>query len=275
MDKSTLSNYGWIVIAVLVLSVMIALATPFGHYIELGAKNTLFGLIGTSNNAMDAGFGDILNKEPEDPTNPTNKTDLEFGVMYENSDNPNEVFGVMFFENGDFLTFVNGVFGAGRTNSLTIDEENKTASVETLGEFTFDENSVTLGGMVLTKTNKTITFADRMKKDNEVSNSDNVLVYKHTYKTLDDPTLQAGDLLFEYYYYDTVFETYVFIAKSKIVGDTHTDYQEISEKNFGTFSNGMFVTNNEVKGILVIEDGKVVLHTWQTKYFEEEVPMEK
>ena len=40
MDKNTLSNYGWIVIAVLVLSVMIALATPFGSYIEQGIKNT-------------------------------------------------------------------------------------------------------------------------------------------------------------------------------------------------------------------------------------------
>ena len=103
MDRQTLSNYGWIVIAILVLSVMIALATPFGHYIKLGAENTLFGLIGTSNNAMDAGFGDILNKEPEDSTNTANKTGLEFEVMYENSDNPNEVFGIVFFENGDYL----------------------------------------------------------------------------------------------------------------------------------------------------------------------------
>ena len=30
MDKETLSNYGWVVICVLVLVVMIALATPFG-----------------------------------------------------------------------------------------------------------------------------------------------------------------------------------------------------------------------------------------------------
>ena len=32
MDKETLSNYGWVVICVLVLVVMIALATPFGKY---------------------------------------------------------------------------------------------------------------------------------------------------------------------------------------------------------------------------------------------------
>ena len=52
MDKSTLSNYGWIVIAVLVLAVMIALATPFGKYIESGVENTTQGLFDTSEKAM-------------------------------------------------------------------------------------------------------------------------------------------------------------------------------------------------------------------------------
>ena len=52
MDKSTLSNYGWIVIAVLVLSVMIALATPFGMYIKSGVENTTQGLFDTSEKAM-------------------------------------------------------------------------------------------------------------------------------------------------------------------------------------------------------------------------------
>ena len=52
MDKNTLSNYGWIVIAVLVLSVMIALATPFGQYIENGVRSTTAGLFETSENAL-------------------------------------------------------------------------------------------------------------------------------------------------------------------------------------------------------------------------------
>ncbi len=52
MDKNTLSNYGWIVIAVLVLSVMIALATPFGKYIENGVRSTTAGLFDTSEKAM-------------------------------------------------------------------------------------------------------------------------------------------------------------------------------------------------------------------------------
>ena len=44
MDKETLSNYGWIVICVIVLAVMIALATPFAEAIKeavVGAVNRL------------------------------------------------------------------------------------------------------------------------------------------------------------------------------------------------------------------------------------------
>ena len=52
MDKSTLSNYGWVVIAVLVLSVMIALATPFGDYIGNAVKSTTEGLFDVQQKAM-------------------------------------------------------------------------------------------------------------------------------------------------------------------------------------------------------------------------------
>ena len=52
MDKNTLSNYGWIVIAVLVLSVMIALATPFGEYIKAGVENTTEGLFKVEQQAL-------------------------------------------------------------------------------------------------------------------------------------------------------------------------------------------------------------------------------
>ena len=38
MDKETLSHYGWIVVLVLILSVMIALATPFGNFIANGVS---------------------------------------------------------------------------------------------------------------------------------------------------------------------------------------------------------------------------------------------
>ena len=52
MDKETLSNYGWIVICILVLSVMIALATPFGNYVSNAVKSTTKGLNDTSDKAM-------------------------------------------------------------------------------------------------------------------------------------------------------------------------------------------------------------------------------
>ena len=56
MDKSTLSNYGWIVIAVLILSVMIALATPFGNYVKTATLNVTNGLIDTSDIATNNTF---------------------------------------------------------------------------------------------------------------------------------------------------------------------------------------------------------------------------
>lgn len=63
MDKETLSNYGWIVICVMVLAVMIALATPFGGYIRDAFNSTVDGLFSTSQNAMNS-LGDLV-KDPE------------------------------------------------------------------------------------------------------------------------------------------------------------------------------------------------------------------
>lgn len=65
MDKNTLSNYGWIVIAVLVLAVMIALATPFGNFIADGFKATYMGFDYTSDNAMNTALNSVGVKTPE------------------------------------------------------------------------------------------------------------------------------------------------------------------------------------------------------------------
>ena len=84
MDKNTLSNYGWIVIAVLVLSVMIALATPLGSFIEQGVRSTITGLFDTSEKAMnvvgmtggDGNFEDgyqFNNKTPKELTTVSEK----------------------------------------------------------------------------------------------------------------------------------------------------------------------------------------------------------
>ena len=54
MDKETLSNYGWIVIAVMVLAVMIALATPFGTFVSSAIKSTTQGLFDVNQNALNS-----------------------------------------------------------------------------------------------------------------------------------------------------------------------------------------------------------------------------
>lgn len=54
MDKETLSNYGWIVICVLVLAVMLALATPFGQFVSNAVKSTTQGLFDVNQNALNS-----------------------------------------------------------------------------------------------------------------------------------------------------------------------------------------------------------------------------
>ena len=52
MDKETLSNYGWVVICVIVLAIMIALATPFGEYIRDGVAQ----IVNSFNSGLDAKY---------------------------------------------------------------------------------------------------------------------------------------------------------------------------------------------------------------------------
>ncbi len=65
MDKQTLSNYGWIVIAVLVLCVMIAMATPFGNFIKDGVVSARDGLFDVNQNALDVVLSDGLPKDTD------------------------------------------------------------------------------------------------------------------------------------------------------------------------------------------------------------------
>ena len=53
MDKSTLSNYGWLVIVTLILAVMLAFATPFGTYVGDGVVSVANGFVVASNEAID------------------------------------------------------------------------------------------------------------------------------------------------------------------------------------------------------------------------------
>lgn len=54
MDKETLSNYGWIVICVMVIAVMIALASPFGTFVSNAVKSTTQGLFGANQKALNS-----------------------------------------------------------------------------------------------------------------------------------------------------------------------------------------------------------------------------
>lgn len=54
MDKETLSNYGWIVICILVMVVMIALATPFGQYIADAFNSASNGIKDVGDNALNS-----------------------------------------------------------------------------------------------------------------------------------------------------------------------------------------------------------------------------
>ena len=74
MDKETLSNYGWVVICVLVLVVMIALATPFGKFIADAVKNTTQALFDVSQNALNTGLKAAANVTVADVTEITYST---------------------------------------------------------------------------------------------------------------------------------------------------------------------------------------------------------
>ena len=94
MDKETLSNYGWIVICVLVLVVMIALATPFGSFVSGAVQSTTKGLFDVNHTALEStGLIEIDDQEFDEKVNsgdvsakPDTRADITFsfsGVTYQ------------------------------------------------------------------------------------------------------------------------------------------------------------------------------------------------
>ena len=54
MDKETLSHYGWVVILVLILAVLLALASPFGNFIAGAIKATTAGFFSVNQSALNS-----------------------------------------------------------------------------------------------------------------------------------------------------------------------------------------------------------------------------
>jgi hypothetical protein len=69
MDKETLSHYGWIVILTLILSVLLALGTPFGKFVAQGTGSILKGYTNTNNKVLSNEHIDNLEQELEDYLN--------------------------------------------------------------------------------------------------------------------------------------------------------------------------------------------------------------
>lgn len=87
MDKETLSNYGWIVICVLVLAVMIALATPFGSFVSGAVQNTTQGLFDVNQSALNS-TGLISIDDQEFDTPGTTKVEVGTNIATAIADAP-------------------------------------------------------------------------------------------------------------------------------------------------------------------------------------------
>ena len=133
MDKSTLSNYGWIVIVTLVLAVMLALASPFGSYVAKGFENTYTSFTQTLSTGLGQKFTySEIEKDPH--LYGIGKTKPEFVIAEYNDDYT----GVTIYKNGI------------DSDGLMKDWEYKTASSfqehkETLKEVVFENGIKYIG----------------------------------------------------------------------------------------------------------------------------------
>lgn len=92
MDKNTLSHYGWIVVLILILSVMLALATPFGNFIARGFEASYVGFDYTANEALGTviGLGNDGDNTPDTPI--INCEHTKQYIEIENNDEKHQVY---------------------------------------------------------------------------------------------------------------------------------------------------------------------------------------
>ena len=91
MDKETLSNYGWIVICVLVMVVMIALAGPFGNFVSQAVQSTTKGLFDVNKTALDAAGVPGLTVEDQEFDVPNMNGGAEKVVYYGDLDKDGDI----------------------------------------------------------------------------------------------------------------------------------------------------------------------------------------
>lgn len=58
MDRNTLSQYGWVVIVIIIIAILIGTATPFGSILKASVQNIGTGLINVGNNLLDEALQD-------------------------------------------------------------------------------------------------------------------------------------------------------------------------------------------------------------------------
>ena len=124
MDKETLSNYGWIVICVLVLAVMIALATPFGGYISTAVKSTTQGLFDTNKNALNSTRLINIGDQSFDDGNSYKTENITF-----------------YYDNGDYL-YLRKTISGNELGAQTIEDGKKFVKdifIPTLAKCSFDD----------------------------------------------------------------------------------------------------------------------------------------
>ena len=111
MDKETLSNYGWIVICVMVLAVMLAFASPFGNFVADAIKSTTQGLFDVNQNALDSAGIQIMEQEFENMLNDKDPASNPTGVTVTNGT----------YEHGDY--YYNKIIASGNPyGANTLDE---------------------------------------------------------------------------------------------------------------------------------------------------------
>jgi hypothetical protein len=78
MDKNTLSQYGWVIICIIVIAIMIGLATPFGNFVKQSVDNTIHSF----DDKITTNLSDSINSEPGN--NPEAEKVLEDTLIFEN-----------------------------------------------------------------------------------------------------------------------------------------------------------------------------------------------